>query len=104
MQLKRNLGLDLRFIGDVAVSRAFARVHPFVGARGGGLVRILSKQLLLDDQRLLILRPPDEIALLPTVTGYLGGEYRIRRPGWLAWPDRLPMVRPSTTRHWARSS
>ncbi|MGZ5152775.1 MAG: hypothetical protein ACXWC5_22365, partial [Burkholderiales bacterium] len=77
-----NLGLDLRFIADVSVSRAFVRFHPFVGVRGGGLLRILSKQLLLDDQRYLILRPGDDVSLLPTVTGYVGGEYRIRR-SWL---------------------
>jgi hypothetical protein len=77
------LGLDARLIGDVHVSRAFARVHPFIGARGGALVRILTSQLLVDDQNLLVLRPDNDVSILPSITGYAGVEYRFART-WLA--------------------
>jgi hypothetical protein len=75
--------VDARLIGDVHISRAFARVHPLLGVRGGGLVRILTSQLLVDDQKLLILRPDNSVSILPSVTGYAGLEYRFART-WLA--------------------
>ena len=77
------LAIDLRLIGDVHVSRAFARVHPLLGARAGGLVRIFTSQVLVDDQNLLILRPDNSVSILPSVTGYGGLEYRFART-WLA--------------------
>jgi hypothetical protein len=82
-QYAAELALDARLIGDVHLSRAFARVHPFIGARGGGLVRILSSQILVDDQKQLILRPNTAVSALPSITSYAGVEYRFART-WLA--------------------
>jgi hypothetical protein len=77
------LALDARLIGDVHISRFFSRFHPLVGVRGGALVRILSSQVLVDDQRFAILRPDTSASLLPAVAGYAGFEYRFAR-AWLA--------------------
>jgi hypothetical protein len=74
-----DLTLDARLVLGVSVARAFARVHPFIGARAGGMLRILTSQALIDDQHLLVLRPGDTVDVLPTVTGYLGTEYRFAR-------------------------
>jgi hypothetical protein len=75
--------LDARLIGDVHLSSALARFHPLIGIRGGGLVRILTSQLLVDDQKLLIMRPDNAASILPCLTGYVGAEYRFART-WLA--------------------
>ena len=77
------LALDLRLVGDIALTRAFARFHPFVGVRGGGLLRILKSQSLVDDHNLLLFHADDSLSFIPTVTGYLGAEYRIRK-SWVA--------------------
>jgi hypothetical protein len=75
-------GLDARLIGELMLSRHFARIHPFIGIRGGGLLRILTAQELLDDQRELILRPSDTTTLTPAVVAYAGAEFRFSR-AWL---------------------
>jgi hypothetical protein len=76
------LALDARLIGDVTISRLFTRVHPLVGARAGGLVRIFTSQMLLDGERQLVLRLDNTTSILPTITGYAGVEYRFAR-SWL---------------------
>ena len=75
--------LDTRLIGEVHLSHVFSRVHPLLGARGGGLVRVLASQFLVDDQNQLLLRPRTTVSILPAVTGYAGVEYRFAR-AWLA--------------------
>jgi hypothetical protein len=72
--------LDLRLIGDVHLTRAFARFRPFVGARLGFLVRILDQAELLDAMTAhLVMRLEDDVHLLPLVAGYVGGEVRFAR-------------------------
>jgi hypothetical protein len=66
-------------VGDVALTRAFARFRPFVGGRVGGLVRILTGRELLDEQGLLLLRAADDVTVLPAFTGYAGAEVRFAR-------------------------
>lgn len=77
------LAVDARLIGDVHLSSAFSRVHPLLGVRGGGLVNILTSQLLVDEQNLLITRPNNTASILPSISAYAGLEYRFART-WLA--------------------
>lgn len=77
------LALDARLIGDVHLSSAFARIHPLLGVRAGGLARILTSQVLVDDHNALIMRPDNRVSIVPSVTGYAGLEYRFART-WLA--------------------
>lgn len=72
--------LDIRLLGDVHLTRAFARFHPFIGGRFGLLVRILVQSELLDAaQQRLVMRLDDDVRLLPLVAGYVGGELRFAR-------------------------
>jgi hypothetical protein len=78
-----DLALDLRLVGDVALTRAFSRFRPFIGGRVGGLVRILTGRELLDEQGLLLLRAADDVAVLPVLTAYAGFDVRFAR-AWSA--------------------
>ena len=76
------LAFDARLVLGVSASRAFSRLHPLFGVRAGGLVRIFTSRLLLDESGQLIFRMGDDASVLPALTGYAGAEYRFAR-SWL---------------------
>jgi hypothetical protein len=70
------LALGLRWMFGVEAWRALDRVHPFVGIRGGTMVRLFSGQLLLNANDMILVEPDDEVRLIPFVGGTAGIERR----------------------------
>jgi hypothetical protein len=70
------LALGFRWSFGVEIWRALERIHPFVGIRGGGMVRRLSGQVLLNSANMELASPRDDITLVPFAAGTAGIERR----------------------------
>jgi hypothetical protein len=70
------LSIGARWMFGVETWRALERTRPFLGVRGGGVLRILSGQLLLNANDMVLGTPDDELRLAPFIAGGAGIEHR----------------------------
>src|SRR5262249_15347095 len=70
------LAVGIRWTLGVEVWRALERIHPFVGVRAGGLLRVLAGQVLYNSKDMELADPRDELSVLPFVAGTVGLERR----------------------------
>ena len=70
------LAAGVRWSFGVETWRALERIHPFVGVRGGIVARLLTGQLLLNANNMVLVEPDDELRFAPFVAGAAGVERR----------------------------
>jgi hypothetical protein len=70
------LGVELRWILGVELSRLFDRTRPYLAIRGGLNGKRMSGQILYNDRNETLLEPENEVSIVPFLGGSAGVDHR----------------------------